>query len=148
MKNLKTISCAYCKKPTTNKIYCSRLCQSKQTSINKGTQRSTFEINLQKYLRKKYPDINFVFNSRELLKLELDVYIPKLKIAFELNGPFHYENIGDNLEQVQKYDEIKKIKCARRGIELFSIDTRKLYRTNIGESFYFKLIDRIIWTKL
>jgi len=40
-----------------------------------------------------YPDLVIHFNKKDAINSELDIYIPSLKLAFELNGIFHYEPI-------------------------------------------------------
>ena len=55
---------------------------------------------------------------------ELDIYIPSLKLAFELNGIFHYEPIygEDKLNKVKNNDGRKYQACFENKIELCIID--------------------------
>lgn len=59
---------------------------------------------------------------------ELDIYVPSLQLAVELNGIFHYEPIfGDKkLSQIQNNDANKFQMCQQRGISLCIIDVSKL----------------------
>ena len=54
------------------------------------------------------------------------MYIPSLKLAFEIQGIFHYEPIfgQEKLDQIQKNDQEKIQKCYEMDIKLISIDTR------------------------
>lgn len=50
--------------------------------------------------------------------LELDIYIEELKLAFEIQGPQHFENIyGDN-QDLMENDQHKKQLCKKLGIKL------------------------------
>ena len=83
----------------TKNNFCSRSCSATFNNKNKtyGTRRSKLEVFLEKELIKLYPDLLFHFNRKDTINSELDIYIPSLKLAFELNGIFHYEPIyGDN----------------------------------------------------
>ena len=64
---------------------------------------------------------------QEIIQSELDIYIPSLKLAFEIQGIFHYEPIfgQEKLDQIQKNDLEKVKKCKALGIKLICIDTRK-----------------------
>jgi alpha-amylase/alpha-mannosidase (GH57 family) len=74
-----------------------------------------------------YPDLEIHFNHKDIINSELDIYIPSLKIAFELNGIFHYEIIysSDQLTKIQNNDNRKYQACIDKGISLCVIDTSK-----------------------
>ena len=78
---------------------------------------------------------------------ELDIYIPSLKLAFELNGIFHYEPIHgmDLLSKIQNNDNRKILACAEQQIELCIIDSTdlKYFKLNKAEK-YLKIITDII----
>lgn len=62
-----------------------------------------------------------------LEKLELDVYVPEYKIAFEYQGQQHFYPINawggeDSFKKLQMRDERKRILCAELGIKLIEID--------------------------
>jgi hypothetical protein len=75
-----------------------------------------------------YPNLEIKYNSKEEIHSELDIYIPKYKLAFELNGIFHYEPIfgGQKLEQTQNNDKNKFQLCQENKISLCVIDTSSL----------------------
>ena len=75
-----------------------------------------------------FPSLEFHFNRKDTINSELDIYIPSLKIAFELNGIFHYEPIygPEKLGQINNNDERKMQACIEHGIELCLIDVSTL----------------------
>lgn len=126
--------------------FCSKSCSATFNNKNKthGTRRSKLEVYLENRLQELYPDIDFIFNSKEAINSELDIYIPSLKLAFELNGIFHYEPIfGNNkLNQIQNNDSNKFQKCQEKGISLCIIDTSSQKR--FTEQSSQKFLDIII----
>ena len=72
-----------------------------------------------------YPELEILYCDKTTINSELDIYIPSLKLAFELNGIFHYEPIyGESrLNQIQNNDNRKFQACIENGIELCIIDT-------------------------
>lgn len=113
-----------------NKSFCSKSCAATFNNKNKkiGTRRSKLEVFIELELTRLFPQLEIVFNSKEVIGSELDVYIPSLLLAFELNGIFHYEPIfGINkLESIKINDKNKIIECYKRGIDLCVIDTSSL----------------------
>ena len=71
-----------------------------------------------------YPKLPLVINDKSLVNSELDIYLPSLNLAFELNGVFHYLPIygEEKLKQIQSNDNDKAKLCADAGIELVAID--------------------------
>ena len=133
------ISCKNCNKEFFKKInqikktinsFCSSSCAATYNNTHKthGCRRSKLEVHLEQKLPIKYPDLEFHFNRKDAIKSELDLYIPELKLAFELNGIFHYEPIygTDKLNQIQNNDNRKFQACLEQGIELCIIDTSSL----------------------
>lgn len=107
--------------------FCSRSCAATYNNINKthGTRRSKLEMWLEEQLIILYPGLHIDFNKKTAINSELDIYIPSLRLAFELNGVFHYEPIfGSNkLEQIQTNDISKSKACIDAKIDLCIIDT-------------------------
>ena len=71
-------------------------------------------------------DLDIRFNDREVCNgVELDIYIPRLKLAFELNGIFHYSPVfGDDKLKVIEDRDLRKIsECVVKEIDLVVIDT-------------------------
>jgi len=151
------VNCLQCgiefyKLPNQQKKYpnhfCSSSCAATYNNTHKthGTRVSKLEIFLQEELPKKY-SYEFHFNRKDAINSELDVYIPELKLAFELNGIFHYEPIygPDKLNQIQNNDNRKFQACLEQGIELCVIDTSWLkYNTLPRMNKVLDIVEEII----
>ena len=158
----KEVICKQCDKvflKTLNQLkkhpnsFCSSSCAATYNNTHKthGCRRSKLEIYFEQVLPTKYPDLEFYFNRKDAINSELDIYIPKLKLAFELNGIFHYEPIygADKLNQTQNNDRRKFQACLERGIELCIIDTSSLnYFKPEKAQKYLDIIVNIINSKL
>ena len=111
----------------TKNDFCSSSCAASFNNKNKkyGIRRSKLEQYIEEKLHGIYPNLEIHFNRKDAINSELDIYIPSLKLAFELNGIFHYEPIhGDKrLSQIQNNDNRKFQACLEKGIELCIIDT-------------------------
>jgi hypothetical protein len=133
--------------------FCNRSCSATYNNTHKthGTRRSKLEIWLEKKLTSLYPNLQIHFNKTDTINAELDIYIPSLKLAFELNGIFHYEPIYSQLklEQTQNNDKRKFQACVEKGIEFCSIDTssQKYFKEDSSIKFL-DIITKIITTKL
>jgi hypothetical protein len=86
-------------------------------------RRSKLEVWIEDELKKEF-SFEIIFNGKEAINSELDIYIPSLNLAFELNGIFHYEPIyGDKkLESVKNNDDRKFQACLENKIEFCTID--------------------------
>lgn len=109
------------------------------------------EIWLEEQLRLLYPGLEFIFNDREAINSELDIYIPSLKLAFELNGIFHYEPIfGEKLlRENENRDRCKFRRCLEYGIGLCVIDVSamKNFKPKRAE-VYLSIVRRVIDERL
>lgn len=94
--------------------------------------QSKDELLIVDYLDKYYPSIDYVRNTRRVITstltnapLELDLFIPDLNIAFEIDGPMHRTPCyGEDRLQAQVInDNIKDEVCKAKGISLFRINT-------------------------
>lgn len=111
----------------TKNSFCSKSCAATYNNKHKtkGTRVSKLEKWLQQQLSALYPDLEIHYNRKDAINSELDIYIPSLKLAFELNGIFHYEPIygKEKLEQIENNDSRKFQACLEKGIELCIIDS-------------------------
>lgn len=134
-------------------IFCSQSCAASFNNLNKtkGTRRSKLEAYIEQELKKIYPELEIHFNSKEAINSELDIFLPSKKLAFELNGIFHYEPIhGENiLRNIKNNDNRKFQACLEKGIELCIIDSSKLkYFKEENAKPYLKIVTDIIDLKI
>lgn len=140
-------------KKNQNNMFCNSSCAAKYNNAHKtkGTKRSKLEIWIQDKLSKLYPNLKIQYNDKYTINSELDIYIPSLKLAFELNGIFHYEPIygEDKLKQIENNDQRKFQACLEKQIELCIIDTSSQKRvTDLTCQKYLDIIVKIIKQKL
>jgi predicted RNA-binding Zn-ribbon protein involved in translation (DUF1610 family) len=71
--------------------FCSQSCAAtyNNTHKTKGNRRSKLEKYIENELIKLYPNLEILFNDNKAINSELDIYMPSLKLAFELNGIYH-----------------------------------------------------------
>ena len=159
-----TLNCSNCqapieklpsqiKKSKNSNMFCNSSCAAKYNNANKthGTRRSKLESWLETELIKLYPNLEIHFNRKDAINSELDIYIPSIKLAFELNGIFHYEPIFgvDKLESIQNNDQRKFQACIENSIELCIIDASSMKNFKEKKAARFlSIINRIIQQKL
>jgi len=156
------VSCKQCHKTfkklpcdikATKHNFCSRSCAAKYNNAHKtkGTRVSKLEVWLSKQLPSLYPNLEFHFNRKDAINGELDIFIPSLKLAFELNGVFHFIPVfgQDKLAKMQNNDFRKVQACLEHNIELCIIDvsTQKYFKEQTSMKFL-AIIQNIINAKL
>lgn len=129
--------------------FCSKSCSAIYNNTHKkhGSRRSKLEQYIEEQLVCFYPKIKFEFNKKDAINSELDIYIPSLKLAFELNGIFHYEPIFglDKLDKIKNNDQRKFQACIENNIELVLIDASQLeYFKEQKANKYLDIIKNII----
>jgi hypothetical protein len=160
----KIIKCANCdtkikkqlkdvKKSKSGNLFCSKSCSAKYHNAHKkhGTRRSKIEKWIEERLADLYPNLEIHFNQTNAINAELDIYIPSLKLAFELNGVFHYEPIygQKKLVSIQSNDKRKFQACLEKNIEFCIIDISQLKRFNKkGAEKYLNIIIKVISLKI
>ena len=127
--NIKNIrECKCCQKPITGyrTVFCDCTCAALYNNSNKahGYRRSKLELWIESKLKLLYPDLEIFFNKKFAIGSELDIYIPSMQLAIELNGVYHYKPIhGQKLLDKIILNDIKKLKaCENKGIHFHSID--------------------------
>jgi hypothetical protein len=120
-------------KNKSGKLFCSKSCRMRWYNINNpinigGKIRSKFEFFMEEKIKKEFSHLDVLFNNRSTLGYELDVYIPQLGLAFEFNGPHHYDPIRgeEKLKKVQYKDAQKQLLCKEFNIKLITYDIRKV----------------------
>ena len=135
-KNKISVPCFFCKKEilkTPSQIkkakhtFCSGSCSGKYHAWkNGGSRRSMAEIKLTEMIKADFPTLEIHENTRNVLDchLEIDIWIPSIKLAIELNGPCHFMNIYGNkiFQRTITNDEIKKKEILTRGFGLLLIN--------------------------
>ena len=138
-------------KSKSGKLFCSSSCSATHNNKNKkyGNKRSKLEVWIENELKKKY-NFEILFNNKEAINSELDIYIPSLRIAFELNGIFHYEPIygEEKLKSIKNNDNRKYQACLENKIELCIIDvsSSKHFKPERDKK-YLDIIESIITQK-
>lgn len=163
-KKTKQIKCVNCnkqfeikrseiKKSKSGNSFCSQSCAAiyNNTHRTTGCRRSKLEKWLEEQLPKHYPNLTILYNDKTIINSELDIYVPSLKLAFELNGIFHYEPIHgvEKLAMIKNNDDRKFQACLEQNIELVIIDASKEAYFKLEKSQkYLDIIKNIIDMKL
>lgn len=142
-----------CKIKKNKNNFCCQSCSATYNNAHKkhGTRRSKLEIYLEEQLTQIYPNLKILYNDKETINSELDIYIPSLSLAFELNGIFHYEPIygQKKLAQIQNNDNRKYQACIEYNIELCIIDVSGLkYFKPKNAQRYLDIITNIVNSKI
>lgn len=89
---------------------------------NWGSSRSKLEIYAEKRLTEELI-LNIFYNDTSI-GYELDIYLPELNFAIELNGITHYKAIygEEALLKRQENDRLKAEECVKRNIKLIVIN--------------------------
>jgi hypothetical protein len=150
------VECKQCKKifkklanqhKKSKNHFCCRSCAAtyNNTHKTKGIRRSKLEIWLENKLKIQFPKL--IFKTNNFTIINLDIYIPYLKIAFEINGIVHYKPIYglDKLTKIQKNDKRKIQLCNDKKISLYVIDASHLKKFNEVEAQqYLNIINKAI----
>lgn len=92
--------------------------------------RSSLELFLEEKIKRNFPFLLIDPNNRSLLGYELDLYLPEISLAIEVNGIHHHKKIykNQNLEAIQFKDSYKIEKCKELNIQLIIIPfIKRLY---------------------
>lgn len=130
-------SCLCCGAQTFNNKFCSGSCRNKINNVKICGSRSKAENLLYQEIKAAFPTWEVLSNDRLTLDgLELDIYIPHLKLGIEWNGIFHYEPIHgqSKLEKVQNKDSKKISLCKEKGVELIVVCDRTSHAKFIKET--------------
>ena len=158
----KELPCAYCntlllrqanelRKSKSGRAFCNRSCSAKFNNHNKtyGVRRSKFEVFLVKQIIAEFPTVIVQINDIATIGYELDIFIPKLRLALEVNGICHYQPIygQDKFDRIQKNDCIKSNMCSKLNLDLIVIDISSFKHFNESWAYsecakVFEIIER------
>lgn len=108
----------------SSRKYCSGTCRNKVNNMLYTGIVSKAEKFLRKELINNFPNLEILSNDRLILNgLELDFYIPSLKIGIEWNGIYHYKDIhkDGSYEKIIENDKKKILICKEKNIELIIV---------------------------
>lgn len=133
------VSCKQCGKIVMKQIswikknkhnFCSRSCNARFQNLNKtlgSSRKSKAETYLAELIRADFKRLKVEENIRGVLPsgLELDLYLPVLKLAIELNGPLHFFPIFglNKLLSIQDKDAKKQAEAQIVGCNLIVLNT-------------------------
>lgn len=135
-------------------IFCSSKCAAQYNSKHKkhGYRTSKLENWIQKKLSLTFPILKIDYNLNQEIGYELDIFISSLKLAFELNGIFHYQPIYgiESLNNQKRIDKIKQELCISKNITLIIIDTREqvYFKETSSEKYLSQIISKIEMVRL
>ena len=146
------VLCKNCKKQTSNKKFCSQKCRLEYKFKHGRKNRSKLEKYISKRIKEEFYLLKVKNNDRQILEenLELDIYIPNLNIAFEIQGQMHYKFIKyfhhtyDNFIKQQLRDRRKKILCYKKNIILIYIENFTAFTIDNAEDIYQKKVRPIL----
>ena len=145
------VPCLYCgndvikKKGKTTNTFCNSSCFAFYNNKHrtKGNRRSRAEEFLENLIKREFPNHKMQTNVRDIIPdgLEVDILLPELNIAIELNGPIHYFPIHgqEYLEKMTDRDIRKQVYLQKAGYNLIVL--------NISELRYWKT-DQIKLTEM
>jgi len=117
------------------KFYCSDCCEIIEMSVQMFHRRyrnneviccncnkyhkpiSTYETDLVNFIKTNYDDLILTNKRNVISHMELDIYLPKLKLAFEFNGLYWHSE----LYKEKKYHINKTELCEEKGIHLVHV---------------------------
>jgi len=116
--------------PKNGNVFCNNSCAAIWKNKNRDQAiptRSKLEKWLEEQLNNQFAGLTILFNKTNQIGMELDIHIPSLNLAFEINGVFHYEDVFKNglLTRRLELDEKKRQLCLENKIKLVEIDTRE-----------------------
>lgn len=114
----------------TNNNFCSQHCHGVFYQKNKktGFRQSKAELFLIQLISSEFPNLRIEESNRKFIGLELDILIPDIKTAIEINGIVHFLPIygSDKLNRIQVNDQNKEKLIKEKSFQLISLDISKL----------------------
>lgn len=144
--------CKNCGTETKNKKFCSKNCQCEYKFKHGKRKRSKLEKYLYSRIQKDFYGLEVKSNDRTVLNenLELDIYLPKIRVAFEIQGLMHYKFVKyfhhtyDNFIKQRIRDNRKRILCFHNGIILIYIQNFSTFNVKTAEKIYLEQVRPVI----
>lgn len=120
------------KTPSTMTVnnFCSQRCHGIFYQKNKktGFRQSKAEIFLVHLLKSEFLDLKIESSNRRFIGLEIDILLPEIKIAIEINGIVHFLPIygNDKLNKIQMNDSNKIKLLQEKSFQIIVIDISHL----------------------
>ena len=132
--------------------FCSHSCFATYSNLHKttGTRRSKIEVWIADQLTNIFQDLKIIYNSKTIIGSELDIYIPSLCLAFEINGIYHYEPIHGQKKfaSITKLDAEKLRKCIEKEISLIVISGQDTFSPETSQPYLNTIMNKIISVRL
>ena len=129
--------------------FCSQSCAATYNNRHKkfGTKVSKLEKYLAKKIEEKYSNMRILLNEKSVIGSEIDIYIPSLKLGFEINGIFHYMPIfgEETFKKIVENDRKKIEACKLLGIDLcvINVSSQKYFKEATSEIFVNEVFSKI-----
>lgn len=133
----KSTSISIKEKWATDKVYANK-CLASITNSKRFTSKR--EVEIREYFIKTYPQDEWAFGLGLVLEngtCSRDLYSDKLRVCFEYDGIWHFEDIKGQLKKKQEKDSDLEKWCIRNDYRLVRIDEKeKLSLKEIEELIY------------
>ena len=129
------------RKSISGNIFCGPQCGSIWSNWQgpKFNNPSKLEIDIVAQLHKDFPKLKIKTSDNQVIGSQLDIWIPKLNLAIEINGPHHFMPLRG---EVEKYlntlkNDIRKWSAARdAGIKLYVLNSSEQKGKAAFERYY------------
>lgn len=138
----------------TEKSFCSNECyQQYPDKINRlDCRRSRAEDYLYKLITNDFPQLSVSKNDTNILgnNMEIDLAIPTLKIAIEVNGPVHYKELfgKEVLKKTQERDRKKADILNKIGYQLIILDISEYHNFKRAQPYVLSMYETALKPKL
>ena len=131
------VKCEHCNKTFIKKAnyikkskhnFCTKSCSTiyQNTHKTKGFRRSKAEVLIESLIKSDFPNLSIITSDRTIVGngLEIDIHLPDIKTAIELNRPIHYYPIygKDKFEKTVDNDARKMTQLSRLGYKIIVVD--------------------------
>lgn len=140
-------------KQSNSTLFCSKKCYFGYAKTiqkpKKFVTRSKLEIFIEQEIKTYFPNLEVIFNAK-FCHYELDIYIPSLNHAIEINGITHYEPIYglQPFFKTRNRDILKKSICEDHNVLLDIVSVLESTKSNSNREKYWKIIRNLIESRI